>query len=97
MKRNGKVKKTSPKGFSASKRDIGNWIFSKLGIFEKLLDFFGLLGGFFWIFLDEFFWRITFGGFFWMNFLGGFFGGDLFWRIFLGGILCLHFKVSYVI
>ena len=64
MKRNGKVKKTSPKGFSASKRDIGNWIFSKLGIFEKLLDFLGLFGVFFWIVLDEFFWRIIFGGFF---------------------------------
>ena len=29
------LKKTSPKGFSASKCDVGNWICSKLGIFEK--------------------------------------------------------------
>jgi hypothetical protein len=27
------VKKTSPKGFSAFKCDVGNWIFSKLGTF----------------------------------------------------------------
>ena len=61
--------KTSPKGFSASKCDVGNWIFSKLEIFEKLfgncLDFFGIFGGFFW--------RIFLGGFFWRNFFGGIF------------------------
>ena len=44
-------KKTSPKGFLASKCDEGNWIFSK---FEKFIEklFGNFLGG---IFLDEFF------------------------------------------
>ena len=52
------VEKTSPKGFSASKCDIGNWIFSKLGIFEKLfgifLDFWEEFFETFWgIFLES--------------------------------------------
>ena len=58
---------TSPKGFSAFKCDVGNWIFSELGIFEKLfgifrifLDFFGILRG---IFLEDFL-----GGFSWKEF-----------------------------
>ena len=59
-----------PKGFSASKCDLGNWIFSKLGIFEKFfghsLDFLGI---YFWIFfLRNFFW--------------GFFGRIFFWEEF---------------
>jgi hypothetical protein len=87
--------KTSPKGFSASKYDVGNWIFSKS--FEKLeifWKFFGrnFLGEIFWEkFLGEIFW----GGIFWENlggFLEGIFLGGIFWekffgRIFLGGIL----------
>ena len=60
--------KTSPKGFSASKCDIGNWIFSKLGIFEKLfgifLDFSGMFGGNVLDFLEDFFGEDFFGGFF---------------------------------
>jgi hypothetical protein len=92
------TRKTSPKGFSAYKCDVGNWIFSKLGIFEKLfgncLDFLGIFfGGFFWrfffwrIFLEEVFWRIFWedfflGGFFREDFLGGFFLGGFFWEEF---------------
>ena len=85
--------KTSPKLFSASKCDVGNWIFSKLWIFEKFfgnsLDFLrkfleDFMGGF----LEGFFWEDFFGGgFLWEDFLGGIFLG----RIFLGGILCLHY------
>ena len=44
-------RKTSPKGFSASKCDVGNWIFSKSKeLFEKLLENFleDFLGGIFW-------------------------------------------------
>ena len=45
----GITEKTSPKGFSASKCDVGNWIFSIFDFFEKLfgnsLDFFGIFGG----------------------------------------------------
>ena len=58
---------TSPKGFSASKCDVGNWIFSKSKVcFEKLL---GKFLDFVWnfleeFFLEEFFWR----KFFWKNF-----------------------------
>ena len=55
-------RKTSPKGFSASKYDIGNWIFSKSkDFFEKLLGKFLDFGGNFLedffggIFLEEFF------------------------------------------
>ena len=63
----------SPKGFSASKCDVGNWIFSKFkDFFEKLL-------GKFLDFVGEFF-----GGFFGRMFLGGFFG-----RNSSGGILTL--------
>ena len=59
-----KYKKTSPKGFSASKGDVGNWIFSKLGTFWEL----------FWIFCEDFFRRIFWEDFFGRTFLGGFFG-----------------------
>ena len=41
---------TSLKGFSASKCDVGNWIFSKLGTFWEI----------FWIFFWIFFWRFFF-------------------------------------
>ena len=43
---------TSPKGFPASKCDVGNWIFSKLGTFEKLFEIFF---DFFWNFYGIFF------------------------------------------
>ena len=44
--------KTSPKGFSASKCDVRNWIFSNLGNFlgifwEFFGNFLGIFGGFF--------------------------------------------------
>ena len=75
--------KTSPKGFSASKCDVGNWIFSKSWEFlgGNFLGYFFLRN--FWeefferIFLGEIFCEVYFG----RNFLGGFFG-----RNFLGGI-----------
>ena len=62
---------TSPKGFSASKCDAGNWIFSKLGFFEKffgnLLETIWKLFGnsleilwIFWGLFLDFFWRIFF-------------------------------------
>ena len=45
--------KTSPKGFSASKCDEGNWIFSKYWIFfGNFLGFFLEFLIFFWFFLD---------------------------------------------
>ena len=77
---------TSPKGFSASKCDVGNWICSKLGIFEKLsgnfLDFLGFFGIFFWIFrgffLEEYFLEEFFGE----DFFGGFFLAGFFWQEF---------------
>ena len=64
--------KTSPKGFSASKCDVGNWIFSKLGTFREIVwKIFGICFGIFFFFLD-FFSRIfledLFGGFFWEEF-----------------------------
>ena len=69
--------KTSPKGFSASKCDVGNWMFSKLGTFwEIFCKFFGFFQDF------RFFFRIFLGIFF-----GGIFREDLFGRIFLGGFL----------
>ena len=68
--------KTSPKGFSASKCDEGNWIFSKK--FEKLFEIFWI---FFWNFFGIF-WEDFLGG----NFLEGMFWEDFFGRNFLGGI-----------
>jgi hypothetical protein len=58
-------KTTSPKGFSASKCDEGNWLLSKSwNIFGIFLDF---LGEFFMqIFSGEIFGRI-----FWEDFFGG--------------------------
>ena len=88
--------KTSSKGFSAFKCDVGNWIFSQSWeFFEKLfgnfMDFFGSLLRIFWEFLGGIFWEKCFG----RNSLGGFFWEDFFGRIFfgrnsLGGILCLR-------
>ena len=59
----------------ASKFDEGNWIIPKLGIFEIFFEnFSGFSGEFFWIFfwrnilgeifLEDFLWRIFYGGFF---------------------------------
>jgi hypothetical protein len=94
---------TSPKGFSASKCDEGNWIFSKSykffeNFFWKYFGFFwyffgNFLGGFFWrnflggIFWEKFFGRIFLGGFFWEDFFGRIFLGGFFWEDFLRGIL----------
>ena len=66
--------KTSPKRFSASKCDVGNWI----PIF-KILEVF--LGNF-WEFLGNFFWGIVCEEFFVRNFLGG-----IFWEEFFGNSL----------
>ena len=63
--------KKSPKGFSASKCDVGNWIFPKFQKkFEKL----------FGIFLDS-------GGNFWEDFFGGFVWKDFFGRNYLVEII----------
>ena len=67
--------KTSPKGFSASKFDVGNWIFSKLGIFEK---FFGNSFDFFGILFGGFFGKIFFGGIFWEDFFERIFWEEFF-------------------
>ena len=54
------LRKTSPKGFSASKCNVGKWIFSKLGTFWEKIS--GVLQDFFWFFIDfvlkEYFRRI---------------------------------------
>ena len=70
------LKKTSPKGFSASKCDEGNWILSKSqksfeNFFGNFLDF---LGNFLGILQEDFFEGIYLEEFFGRNFLGGFFG-----------------------
>ena len=62
-----KGRQTSPKGFSASKCDVGNWILSNClrncqEIFQNFQEIF------------ENFW----GGFFWKDFLGGFFLEEFF-------------------
>ena len=51
--------KTSPKGFSASKCDVGNWIFSKS---YKFFEEFCWRNFFWWNFLRGFFGRIFLGG-----------------------------------
>ena len=56
---------TSPKGFSASKCDVGNWIFTKLETFWEIVLMFWFFGGIFW--------KNFFGGFFGEDFLGGMF------------------------
>ena len=84
---------TSPKCFSASKCNGGNWILSKsqknfenfwgafLGIF--LQDFFG------GIFLQEFFGK----NFFWEDFFGGIFLEKFFVKIFSGGCFWEDYSV----
>ena len=79
------LENTSPKGFSASKCNVGNWIVSKsLEYFKKLfgivLDFFGN----FWNFFGNFW---NFFGTFLRIFLVGSFGriiGRIFWKEFFG-------------
>ena len=67
-------KKTSPKGFSASKCDVGNWIFSKSWEF---------LGGIFGRnFLKNFFWKKFFGSIFGRNFFGKLFLEKNYWEDF---------------
>ena len=92
---------TSPKGFLASRCDVGDWTFSKSQkYFEKLFRFFfDFLGIFKRTFLEEFlqgnFWEKFLGRIFQEDFLGGFFRrifwedflGRIFWEDFLGGIL----------
>ena len=66
--------------FSASKCDVGNWIFSKsYKWFEKL---FGFFWGTFWEFFGNFLGGFFLEGFFERIFLRGFFGEDVFGRIF---------------
>ena len=68
-------KKPSWKGFSKlNKNFLRNYL-------ETFWIFSGFWGGFFFIFLEELFWRIFLGGFFWEDlfgriFLRGFFGED---------------------
>ena len=66
------IVKTSPKGFSASKCDVGNWLEEYCGR--------NFLGGIFW---EEFFGRIFLKEFFGRNFSGGIFWEELFGRNFL--------------
>ena len=47
--------KTSPKGFWASKCDVGNWIIQNLGNFWEFVAMFGEFFGNFWEFRREFF------------------------------------------
>ena len=93
--------KTSTKGISSSKCDVGNWIFSNFlrncwEIFLIFLESFGsfseaffrrnFLGEMFLrIFCEDFFGRLFWEEFFGKNFLGGFFGG-FFWEDFFGRI-----------
>ena len=82
--------KRSPKGFSASNYDVGNWIFSKSKIFfEKLL---GKFLYFFGNFLEDFLGGIFFKESFGKEFLRGFFG-RIFGRNFLGGFFWEEFFV----
>ena len=79
-----KQKETSPKGFSASICDEGNW--SKLDTFKILeifWEFFWIFGNFFVIFLGGFFWRNLFRGIFWENFFGRIFCEEFFGRNYL--------------
>ena len=89
---------TSPKGFWASKCDVGNWIFSNClrNCWEFFFDFLGNFWEFFrrifWgDFLGKFFWRIFLGGFFWRNFFGEIFWEEFFGKIFLGGFFWEEF------
>ena len=60
---------------SAMHRDVGNWMFLKLGIFWEI---FWKSFGFFLDFWEEFFWRIVWEDFFGMDFLGGIFWEEFF-------------------
>ena len=90
---------TSPKGFSAFKCDVGNWMFSKYSKkFEFLLGIFlDFLRNFLGIFLE------FFGGFFGRNFFGEIYGWifleDFFGRNFLEGIFWKEFfgRNSYIV
>ena len=68
---------TSPKGFSASKCDVGNWILSKSWeFFEKLFGNFMIFGEFIKNFL-AIFWEFL-GGTFWEKFFGKKISGRIF-------------------
>ena len=92
--------KTSLKGFSASKCDVGNWIFQNLrNVLRNYLEIFwifsGILredffGGNFW---EIFFGRIFWGGFFREDFFGTIFREDFIGRNSLGGIT---YRVSHI-
>ena len=83
--------KTVPKGFSASKCDVGDWIFSKSQeFFDKLLGIFWIFRGIFLeflknfgLFLEVFFLRNFFGGIFWEEFFERIFWEDFFGRSFV--------------
>ena len=92
--------KRSPKGFSASKCDSLNWIFSKSQkffekLFENFLDFSGefFVGFFVGDFLEEFFGRYFLGGFFQRIFLWGFFGRNYLVEISKELTFCQDFEV----
>jgi len=77
--------KTSPKGFSASKCDVGNY-FQNLRIF---------LGNF-WDFFGGFFWRNFLGGIFWLDLFGKNYLGGILWEL---SMIVYIFKcqlVSYI-
>ena len=84
-------KKPSWKGFSKlNKNFLRNYL-------ETFWIFSGFWGGFFFIFLEELFWRIFFGriflgGSFWEDFFERIFWEDFSGRIFFGGILCLYWN-----
>ena len=82
-------KQTSPKGFSASKCDVGNWIFSKSKeFFEKLL---GKILDLWGNFLEDFL-----GGIFGRNFWEEFFGRNFFGRIFLEEVFGRNFWEKFL-
>ena len=93
--------KRSPKGFSASNYDVGNWVFSKfqeffeklfgifITFFENFLELFGIFLELLWNFLNFFFWKF-FGNFF-GRFFEGLFCEDFFGRnsLLTSGLTCL--------
>ena len=90
-KKRGRKGKTSPKGFSASKCNEGNWMFSKS--LRNCLEIFWIL----WEHFLELFcnFGVNFLGFFLENsnfgmFMEEFFWGDLFWRNFFWEELILR-------
>ena len=72
LPRNVIVSYNKTKGFSASKCNVGKWIFSKLGTcWEIVWKDFGFFWGIFWIFLGGIFFEEFFGCFFFArNFFG---------------------------